>query len=154
MNKFKPKALPEFDRSKTKAIILYWEYRPPKGKSSILSRVWHLKEYYPVDFEGHALVPTSTGWYGRRQYDAWLHRYPGKDLSKEGVAVPGRAVTLWQADTGVSLVGLNPPTSVPWLSDEFPYELVGMDNWAVILDRGYQMHLGTAAVATRLLLST
>lgn len=38
--------------------------------------------------------------------------------------------------------------------DEFPYELVGMDNWAVILDRGYQMHLGTAAVATRLLLST
>lgn len=153
MRKSKPKVIPAFDRSKMTAIILYWEYRPPKGKSSILSRVWHLKEYYPVDLDGRALVPTSTDWYGRRQYDAWLHRYPKKNSAVDGVPVPGRAVTLWQSSTGVSLVGLNPPTSVPWLSDEFPYELVGMDNWAVILDRGYQLHLGTVEVATGLLFS-
>jgi hypothetical protein len=122
-------------------IICYWKYEPDEKSR----KLWVLAESYPIDMDGYALGPTSTGG-GRNEWDKWMCKYD----EDEPEQIKGRAVTCWSF-SGVSLMRFHPPEWCPWLSGRAYEELCKMENWYSLLERGYDLYLGTIEAAKKIM---
>lgn len=133
-------------------VICYWEYKPSEKKG--MSRIWHLVEAYPIDMDGYPLVQVkNTGKINSRQeWDNWMNtQEPDDEGYGDYVPIMGRAVTVWTVEGGVHLLDLHPPEWVPWLSITFIEELKKLSNWSQFLECGYDLYLGTARAAEKII---
>ena len=146
-------------------IVCYWEYRDGKHRDE---RSWHLVESFPIDDDGHChcLTTPSTGGDDRQEWHKWTNStvYRKKDgtiTTKDDEEmyyddyepIMGRAVTIWTMQHGTSLLDLHPPGEdfPKWLSASFYEELCKLQNWATLLERGYDLYFGTTREAEKYL---
>lgn len=96
-------------------------------------KTWELAESYQVDGDGEAVYRGATevgDWMGGGEYKT-----------------PGRAVTYWNAMSGVSLHRFSPPSECPWLDEWFAKNLLKMENWHELIRGGSGLLFGTTRAA-------
>lgn len=107
-------------------VVCYWQYVDAK---------WSFVESYAIDDDGYPLIkPIHTGNFGtRHEWDNWTCNN----------SILGRAVTIWQIDSGIRLLAFNPPDLPKWLSHSFIERLCESSDWPAMLEWGPEMYFGT-----------
>ena len=107
-------------------------------------RNWELVESFPIDSDGHPLVKVANcgDIESREPWAGWMNKKTDDDYDREPIM--GRAVTLWNWGSGVSLVEITPPDDwVRWLSITFYEELCKGRNWISMVEQGHTLYFGT-----------
>ena len=115
------------------AIICYWKWEP------VENRGWHLLESFPIDADGHCLKIPSTGGGDRQEWNKWMNQLEDDDW----VPIMGRAVTIWDYESGVGLLDIHPPEWPEFLSPIFYERLCKMQDWFILLENGHNLYFGT-----------
>ena len=121
------------------AVVCYWEF-----SDQAMSGCWKLMESFGIDYDGRPVTTPSTGGGDRCEWNKWL-----EDANQEPIM--GRAVTIWNVQSGVRLSGFYPPVFVAWLPASFYEEVCKNQNWMKIIDGSYTMWFGTAREAEKYL---
>jgi len=133
-------------------IICYWRYVKTKNN---YDKQWVLAESFAIDLDGRPLTIPSTGGGDRVEWDKWMNKkvYANKEAKAEDdydwEPIMGRAVTICTLESGVRLLDIHPPEWSDWLSISFYEELCKSDKWVKMLERGFDMYLGTAKEARK-----
>lgn len=150
------------EKRRPNGVMCYWEYERPLsdevGGPRQRQRLWKLVESFGIDTDGYPLEPTSTSEYsdGRHQWMGWLNKEVplGDDEDEEDTdnePIMGRAVTVWSVESGVGLLDMNLPEFVPWLAIDFIKQIKERNDWHRFLECGYDLYLGTARAAEKIM---
>lgn len=129
-------------------VMCYWKY-DPDGK---YRRCWVLAESFAINNDGYPIGERSTkDWPDtRHEWNGWMNtRTEGEDYDLEPIM--GRAVTVFQFESGCTLLDLHPPEWPPWLSGSFVEEIRKLPNWSQFLEGGFDLYLGTARAAEKII---
>lgn len=80
--------------------------------------------------------------------DAWMYVRDGDDNPTE---IMGRAVTIWDMESGVRLNNWHPPEWVPWLAPSFTEEVRKARNWFLFVGGGHDLYFQTAEEVAKLI---
>lgn len=118
------------------SVVCLWEYNPKTKR-------WILEDVYGCDDNSYPCTKAkyATGRHGG--YHRWLYK-------ESGDWIPGRAVTCWSAESGVSLIDFAAPSQVDWI-DWYKFKDVIKENWVGTLQGAYDMKMETATKAMELI---
>lgn len=119
------------------SVICLWQYDP----SANIRDVWKLVESYRLDDTGHATTPTKYGNDSRYPYLEFI------DPKRTRAWPEGRAVTVWNLRSGVSLMAFNQPSRCEWIDAG---DIKELPNWFKFIRGGWGMVEGTVAEVQKL----
>lgn len=130
---------------KPNAVICLWKWIGT-GRSKVYENKWELVESYGTDDDGYCITPSKHAVNERHTWIGWTHKKKGDDWEQ---SIMGRAVTVWNIESGVGLIELHPAEWADLLSISFVEELRKLSNWASFLEGGHTLYLGTAREAEK-----
>ena len=124
----------KLEKSKIEGYLCLWEWN---------KTAWKFVAIVPVDEYGRCEKNDFISHDSRYPQDDWLRTSDPDDEDHDPEPIMGRAVTTWDIDHGIRLIGFEPPNYVKWLGVGAYDWIKESPNWFMLIAGGHELRFGT-----------